>query len=277
MILCSKARGSLHRYIDGELDSTDQFAIEEHLLECSGCRAEYDSLREVVDTVRGSKPLYQPSEALSINLHKIVGSHRANKRMRRRSRALLFAAAAAIVVLLIGVLPDILTQRFTSFAADAHMRFERGDLPLAVTSTQAAEVSGWLQTQLPFHFPLPDLPSGQGSATGYSLIGARLLKYKGQDIAYLAYGMGKHSVSLLVTSEASVVPAGGETYSSGKLLFHFSSEAGLKLITWRDHDVSYALVSDVQLTGAQSCRVCHESEADRRKFEDLVPVAPVRR
>src|SRR4051812_28435771 len=40
-----------------------------------------------------------------------------------------------------------------------------------------------------------------------------------------SYGMDKHCVPLLFRS-------------------------GVRLITWRNHDVSYALVSDVQLTGA---------------------------
>jgi hypothetical protein len=72
----------------------------------------------------------------------------------------------------------------------------------------------------------------------------------------------------MVSSRASILPAvGGETYVSGKLQFHFSSESGLKLITWRDRGLSYALVSDIQVAGALSCIVCQGATEDRRKFE----------
>ena len=96
------------------------------------------------------------------------------------------------------------------------------------------------------------------------------MQFDGQDIAYLAYTMEGRPISLLVSSSANVLPSSGEAFTSGKLVFHFSSEDGLKLITWRDRGLSYALVSDVQIEGAQSCVVCHGAESERQKFENLL-------
>jgi hypothetical protein len=78
-------------------------------------------------------------------------------------------------------------------------------------------------------------------------------------------------VSLLVASSAKIVPGGQELYRSGNLQFHFSSQKGLKTITWRDRDLVYALVSDVQVDNAQSCVVCHGSAAERSRFENMSP------
>jgi anti-sigma factor RsiW len=133
-------------------------------------------------------------------------------------------------------------------------------------------VSGWLQSHLPFHLSLPNFPSQPGEPKGYSLVGARLMQFDGQDVAYLAYTMQSRPISLLVAAGASVVPSSGEAYKAGKLLFHFSAERNLKLITWRDRGLSYALVSDVQIEGAQSCIVCHGSQPERQKFENLLRV-----
>jgi anti-sigma factor RsiW len=89
------------------------------------------------------------------------------------------------------------------------------------------------------------------------------------DVAYLAYSMNRRPISLLVTSASQVKPGGGQTFRTGGIEFHFSSERGLRLITWSDRGLSYALVSDPGVTGAESCVICHGSTADRKKIGTL--------
>jgi anti-sigma factor RsiW len=180
------------------------------------------------------------------------------------------AAAFTATIVAVAMLPGIRKQRFTSFAAGTHVRYAQGAVQLGITSDQPAEVSEWLRARLPFHLVVPNFPSQPGIPKIYSLVGASLMQFDGQDIAFLAYMMQSRPISLLVSSHANVLPTSGETYTSGKLAFHFSSENGLKLITWRDRGLSYALISDVQVEGARSCVVCHGSESERQKFENLL-------
>lgn len=272
MSSCEEVRSRIHPYVDGEIDATEQLAFEAHLLECKNCRAEYDGVRHVVDTVRGSKPLYPAGPLLPGKVQHILQGGRMEHRRRLRIRAGVMAASFAATILFFAWLPAFWTERFTSFAADTHLRYTHGSLPLGVVSDQPGIVSDWLKTHLPFHLGLPNFPSEEGEPKSYSLVGARLMRFHDQDVAYLAYTMGTRPISLLVTSEARVTPTGSEAYTSGKLVFHFSSENGLKLITWNDRGLSYALVSDVQVEGAQSCVVCHGSGSDRKKFENLVRI-----
>jgi hypothetical protein len=65
------------------------------------------------------------------------------------------------------------------------------------------------------------------------------------------------------------MPSRGESYQSGGLTFYFSSEEGLRIITWRDKGLTYAQVSDLDVKGAESCAICHGGTEDRRKFEGL--------
>ena len=269
---CERARLGIHRYVDGEISAQEQIAFEAHLLECEHCRAEYERVQDVVNTVRGSNPLYPTPNSLLANLKRIVESDRAKRRKKMRIRAAVMAACFAATVLLIAILPMLVSQRFTSFAADTHQRYAQGALPLDIASEHADLVSDWLKTHLPFHLGLPDFRSQPAAAKSYSLIGARSMRFEGREIAYLAYRMDGRPISLLVAPGASVIPSRGEAYSSGKLIFHFSSERGLKLISWRDRGLSYALVSDVQVEGAQSCVVCHGSDLERPKFERLLPL-----
>jgi anti-sigma factor RsiW len=270
MMSCEQARGSIHPYVDGEIGGQEQLAIEEHLLDCGPCRAEYDSTRQVVETVRGSKPLFQASPSLPVKLREILEGDR-SRRKRIYSRAAIAAVSVAAAIVLVAFLPTLRSQRFTSFAADTHLLYKHGSLPLGVVSEQPGVVSGWLQTQLPFHLALPNYPAELGEPKSYSLVGARRMQYDGRDVAYLAYTMNTGPISLLVASGANVIPSRGQTYTSGKLVFHFSAEQGLKLITWTDRGLSYALVSDLQVSGAQSCIVCHGSKAERQRFENLFP------
>jgi anti-sigma factor RsiW len=269
---CDAVRAWIHPYIDGEVGSEEQFALEAHLLECHSCRAEYESIRHVVGTARGSKPLYPQPASLQAMLEHALKEHGAIRRRQTLKRFAALAGCMATVGLFIAVAPMLRPQQFTSFAADAHLRYSKGTLPLAVTSGEPRVVSEWLEQYLPFHLALPNFPSEVGERKNYSLVGARSIQFGGREVAFLGYEMDRHPISLLVASEADVVPSGGETYRSGGLLFHFSSEKGLKLITWRDRGLSYALVSDVQVSAARSCIVCHGSRTDRQKFENLFPV-----
>jgi hypothetical protein len=95
------------------------------------------------------------------------------------------------------------------------------------------------------------------------------LQFRNSDVAYLAYNMDQRPISLLVASAGRVKPAGDQTFRTGGIEFHFSSQRGLRLITWRDRGLSYALVSDLDVTGAESCVICHGSAADRGKIGTL--------
>ena len=88
-------------------------------------------------------------------------------------------------------------------------------------------------------------------------------------MAYLAYEMDRKPISLLISSSDRVVLAGAESYQSGGLNFYFSTEEGLRIITWKDKGLTYAQVSDLNVKGAESCAICHSAESERPKFEGL--------
>lgn len=267
---CEQARAWIHPYVDGEIAPADHLALEAHLLDCDACRAEYEDVRHVVDTLRGATPLYPVSASLPLKVKAILDGDGSVRRRLARRRVAIMVGAFAATILVFALAPTLRTQRFTSFAATTHAQYAQGALPLGIASDEPDEVSAWLRTHLPFHLSLPNFPSQLGEPKGYSLVGARLMQFDGQEVAYLAYTMDARPISLLVTSSANVVPSGGDAYTSGKLVFHFSSEKGLKLISWRDRGLSYALVSDLQVEGAQSCVVCHGSQSERQKFENLL-------
>lgn len=269
MIGCAGARDLLQLYLDRELAPGDELEFEAHLMVCGSCRDEYEKVREIVDTVRGARPLFEPSAGFRQTIGDMV-RNAAGKQVRRFAiPAGIPATIAACLVLLATLLP-LRSASFTAYAADTHLRFATGKLPLDIESDHALVVSAWLERHLRFALPLRGSPIEGNDPRPYTLEGARLVQFDGEDVAYLAYRMGGRPISLLVTSSRSIVPSGREVYRSGNLSFHFSERDGVKLITWQDRDLVYALASDLDVSPAQSCVVCHGSAAERSRFENLL-------
>jgi anti-sigma factor RsiW len=165
-------------------------------------------------------------------------------------------------------------QEFSALAARTHLRYTQGQLPLEVDSDRPDTVSRWFDGRVPFHLELPDYPVDPGERKPYALAGGRLLSFKGDSAAFVAYRMGSRPISLLVTSATVVQPAGGQVVASGNLRFHVEAVDGLKVITWTDKGLTYGLASALDVDGAESCMVCHGAPHERRKVEPLVR-APV--
>jgi hypothetical protein len=81
--------------------------------------------------------------------------------------------------------------------------------------------------------------------------------------------MHGQSISLVLTSASSSVAAGGETTISKGLTFHAHRRDELQVVTWSVHNLTYALVSSVNLPIRESCAVCHASAKDKNLIQNL--------
>ena len=272
MNACEQARLMIHPYIDGELSPKEILEFETHLMECERCRAEYHNTRTVVDTVRGARPLYElPADSLR-KAELLVETHRRRSRLLSRlqavAAAILLAAAAG---LLLHWSRQAASGGFAALAAQTHLDYETGRLPLDIVSSDPEVVSAWLRSHVPFHIDLPDYPVGPGERKPYRLVGARRLAYRNDVAAYLAYEMNGRPISLLLSASSRAAPSGGQIYRSGRLIFHFTDENGLRVISWTDKGLHYSLVSELGAGGAESCAICHGSAAERRVIDELQP------
>ena len=83
--------------------------------------------------------------------------------------------------------------------------------------------------------------------------------------------MKDRPITLVITSDSVAKPSGGEVIPSRGLQFHYNAIGGLKVLTWSDRGLTYALVSDLEERGQKSCFVCHEGTKDRDFIEPLKP------
>src|SRR5262249_26469645 len=152
-------------------------------------------------------------------------------------------------------------------SAAIHRNSSDQNLPPELHTSTPEEVSAWLAGKVPFHFQLPNRRSDPSLERRYRITGVTLLKYKGSTAASVTYTGSRARVSLLVASSMSAVVAGGDEVRSGRLTFHHNRDAGLRVVTWSNHGLSYALVSPLAVSAREPCLVCHQDMADRGAFE----------
>jgi anti-sigma factor RsiW len=286
---CEDIRERLALYLDNELQGEERAAVAAHLQSCELCSSFFDKEVGFLNVVRNGEPLYVASPELRDKVKAILSGAPAGptfapqqtERRSMRSRRLVPVAAVLLVLLLPLIIwratrqpdgPGIASpSSFALMAADTHLRRTRGQLPLEVETGNPERISEWFGNKVSFSVKLPNYQESSGQEKLYTLEGARLVGYREDYAAYVAYRMKQRPISLVITSEAVAKPSGGEEIAAKGLTFHYNAIQGLKVITWSDRGLTYALVSDLEERGQQSCIVCHQGTKDQDFIAPLKP------
>jgi anti-sigma factor RsiW len=298
---CEEILARMTLYLDDELEASECGDIKVHLAGCDSCRASFDSERRLLETVRGLRPLHVAPPGLRASVEKLVNDlpparvapTELRERIRRELRHFsshssgllntrqLIAVAVILAVAILAVIwqfnrsnrePSLRgPSEFAMMAADTHQRHIRGQLPLELVSDAPELISNWFAGKVPFSLKVPNYQESSGQKKTYQLEGARLVGYKNDYAAYVAYQMQTRPISLVVTSDKVAQPTDGEQIVAKGITFHYNSINGLKVLTWSDRGLTYALVSDLDERGQQSCLVCHQDVKDQDFIESLKP------
>jgi anti-sigma factor RsiW len=189
-------------------------------------------------------------------------------------RRLLSIRRVALVVLflafLLAFVPPVVRQvraaSYVETAVAAHRSYRDGSRPLGLRSSSSQLVTAWFTGKVPFHVRLPNAESAPDDTPSYRLTGANVVNYGGNPVALVGYENKSEKISLLVAPSSSAPVAGGDEVHFADLTFHYRTNDGLKVITWSNHGLSYALVSSVSGSARESCLVCHQNMADHHTF-----------
>ena len=290
MSKCDDIRGRLTLYLDNELQGSERASVEAHLTECESCASIFARELNFLRAIRECGSFYIASSELREKIQRLLDQPQISVepvqpqtpvRTDVRLRWVLAAAAALLVLLLPILIWHSVRQgdtpstrqpsRFALMAAETHLRITRGQLPLDTYSSSPQGISDWFTNKVDFSVKLPNYQESSGQEKLYTLEGARLVNFQNDYAAYVAYRMKTRPISLVITSDSVAKPSGGEEIASRGLLFHYNAIDGLKVITWSDRGLTYALVSDLEERGQRSCFVCHEGTKDRDFIEPLKP------
>jgi anti-sigma factor RsiW len=281
MIDCQEIHDRLALYLDNELQDDERATIEAHVQSCASCKAFIDKELAFLNAIRGSGPLYTASSSLRSRIADAISGSRGEVHGHAWLKWIMPIAAVVLILLAPIVIwrfvhhsshsPNGAPSAFALMAVESHLRHMRGQLPLEMESSNPQAVSGWFANKVNFNVKLPSYQESSGQDKMYTLEGARLVGYQNDYAAYVAYRMRESPISLVITSDAVARPSGGEQIASRGLSFHYNSIDGFKVITWSDRGLTYALVSDLEERGQQSCIVCHQGTKDQDFIEPLKP------
>lgn len=293
---CKQIKEQIALYLDNELQGEEKTEVKLHLQKCSMCYQAYEQMKGLLNQISQAKPLYPTPKKLHQSIEKLLEDnptpYQASLKLQKRvldilepkgvlvksySKKVLVALAATLIIIvgsisyLIGYQSPVLDKpsEFALMGVDTHLRHQKGQLPLEINSNSTEEVSNWFTNKLSFGLKLPNYQESSGQEKLYQLEGARLVGFKKDYAAYISYQMQNRPITLVVTTSSVALPSGGEKIISKGLAFHYSVIDGLKVISWADKGLTYALVSDLAERGQQSCIVCHSGTADKDFINDL--------
>ena len=292
MSYCHDCTADILLYLDNALTGQRLEDFRAHLAGCSNCREQLEEELALSSLLHETRPLYLAPQALRARVFAAAEQVSASAPSTDRSHRTyelkltqwfrdvawptfswkLFAAITLVLVLSLVLIPSavqrVRAKDYVEAATGIHRNYLDGALPLQCLSRSPEVVTDWFADKTSFHFQLPASQFAPKSKAVYWLTGARLVSYKGNPAALVAYETSTEKISLLVASANSVVVAGGEEVRSGSLTFHYRSEANFEVITWTNHGLAYALVSSSLGSHQHSCLVCHQNMADQTLVKD---------
>jgi anti-sigma factor RsiW len=293
---CEECISRIDLYLDDELREGELDIFNHHVSECSSCREELAQRRRFLEQIRAAGPLHVAPPELRTRVAALMAGEPATfgapPELRRQVESIVAkgrarswfpwfglgprSALVAYGLMIVGAvllwrfsLREMRATAFVDTAVKAHRQQLAGRLPLEIMTSSPTEVSTWFAGKVPFHFRLPAYQDGSGQDPSYKLSGGRLLAFRGDSAAYIAYHMKAQLISLVIVSTSSSVASGGEKTVSRGLTFHAHRKDEFEVVTWSVHNLTYALVSTVNLPAGQSCGVCHPSAKDRDLIRNL--------
>ena len=195
-------------------------------------------------------PQYPASLALKRRLRAGMPAAPAPRPAHRRLRFLVPALALAAAVLILAPLawdrlvvrPDrAAAERLVAEAVNDHVRLLISPQPLEVKSSDTHQVRPWFAGRVDF---APVVPFG--GDTEFPLQGGAVAYFVDRKAAVLVYGHRLHTISLLVfRADGLDWPRRGAT-RVGSVDAHAGATRGFNTLLWRQGDLGYALVSDVE-------------------------------
>jgi anti-sigma factor (TIGR02949 family) len=233
---CLELDRLLYPYLDGELLPDEKLELEQHFATCSDCSKAVETERNALAIVRAAARAGSPPAPQSLRLKLLAGIHGEQKRQRQRRLLRWSAAAASVAICTLAANHQWRAFQRRLFIEDVTSRYAR-QFPLEIEQRTPRELEAWFGGKLKHRVTVPRFPN----ATAF---GARLLNVRENQAAFIRYDTQR-------PGEAETRPLGLFVYQApeddvGPLPeAEFGSGNGFNVVSWRDGDVVYRLVSDL--------------------------------
>ncbi len=234
----------VHALADGELDAGNAVAIEAHIADCAGCRAEHEHILALRGALAEVEARYVAPPALAQRIEAMLGQDAAAqapvappRRANALARHVLDARwwTGAVAGLAAGLAIMVWAPREAPATADdaivsSHLRALLPGHELDVAASDRHTVRPWFAGRIDFAPPAPDL-----SAEGFPLAGGRLDFVEDRKVAALVYQRRLHVINVFVSkADPRAKPASED-----------AKKDGYNIVRWRSGDLDFTAVSDL--------------------------------
>ena len=245
---CTELERSIDAYLDGEFDARERIEVDTHLAGCARCRALADAQRRVRDAIRARlreamappAPAGRAPPALRARIEESLARQR--RPLWRRAFApipIATIAACAAGALLVLQTHDGRDGALVEEAISKHHR----SLPLEVVAASVGSEAmiTWFADKLDFHPAPPHF-----RADGVRPVGARLSHLREWPAAYIRYELPRGQAGLFIVDDPERrFDASGREVRIGPSVVRLVTARGYNVAVWRDHEIVYSLVSDL--------------------------------
>jgi anti-sigma factor RsiW len=222
---CAQATPLLLDFARGRLSPELTAEVERHVAGCQRCRVQLERERGLDAALR-----LLPRPALPAGLaSQLAANPRARWRPRWEQVAVLVAAAACVGLFLVARQPA--PDRLVEEAVNDHLRQLIRATPMEIASSDHHQVKPWFAGKVDFapviHF--------EGDAD-FPLVGGSVGYFIDRKAAVFSYARRLHAISLFV------MPASGLRWPPS---IDARSARGFNVLLWREGELAYALVSDL--------------------------------
>jgi anti-sigma factor RsiW len=239
---CKEVRTHLRDFVKHRLDPALRVGVGAHLESCASCSGAERTEHALDELLAQRLPRFAAPATLQRRLGLLVRPERARAAPRRWTRALAPAMAAALALGLGGLLLQRGASRsgelasLTTELVDDHLRVLASQHPIEIESGGGHQVKPWFEGKLDFApvVPAPEVDelTLRGGSVGYVF---------DRKSAVLIYGLRLHVVTLLVFRADGLDWPGAGDRRVGPV----RSVRGFNVALWRNGELAYALVSDV--------------------------------
>jgi anti-sigma factor RsiW len=244
---CDEARELLPAEIRRELGDTLHAEVRAHVDTCEACQREEAVERTLSEALELRLPHHKAPPALKRRLGAIVAGKPPTPSPRGWMQRLMPMVAVAAVLALLPLTYENAAERDQASAAllsgetvNDHLRVLEGERPLEIVSGGIHEVKPWFADKIDFA-PRVAFAGDED----FPLQGGTVSRFLDRKAATLVYKRRLHTISLFVFRADGLSWPTSHVTRVGHARARSSSDRGFTTIVWRDGDLGYALVSDL--------------------------------
>ncbi|NMO20724.1 transmembrane regulator PrtR [Pyxidicoccus fallax] len=254
---CQELDRLLYPYLDGEFQPEERVDLETHLSGCAACRRRVENEQQMRQALRRAARHSVQGMRAPASLRAGIETGLRQEMRRAQYGNWLRASAVALVMVTMGGgwVAYQSMQRERIVKREAVQRHSK-PLPFEIESTSTEPIAEWFRGKVDRRIAVPQLPKAKP-------LGGRISILNGREVAYISYetlpdaGEPSRRLGVFVLPDDT---ASAPKFQALKAV-EVDSTQGFNVVTWRDDEIVYEMVTDMDEADIRRMLAERDSEA----------------